>query len=420
MKVSPDHHSQMRLAILGFGREGKSVLKFLRRAPPYRGAKIFILDQKLDKNYLKDLARFDLIFRSPGVPYHLPALAAARKSGVKFSSATKLFFEQCPAKIIGVTGTKGKSTVVTLLDKILRAAGRAPHLVGNIGRPALAVLPKLKKNSLVIFELSSFQLQDLAVSPPVAVILDLFPDHQDSHRSLGEYYAAKGNIVRYQKPADAVFFFSDSPRARRAARRSRGRKIPVGPKLFKLFSSADLYLPGAHNFRNAVMAATVAASCGVSSSVITKVVKRFRGLPHRLQFVRRIGQTSFYDDSAATNPLAAAAALRSFPGQSLVLIAGGRGKGLDYAPLTAAIKHSQTKAVLLFGQDRRAIARTIGRPGAEIILVETLEQAVKKLLGLTKFFKPAVVLLSPGAASFDQFRDYLARGDKFQELVRRL
>ncbi|MBI2100626.1 MAG: UDP-N-acetylmuramoyl-L-alanine--D-glutamate ligase [Candidatus Vogelbacteria bacterium] len=408
----------MRLAILGFGREGKSVLKFLRRAPPYRGAKIFILDQKLDKNYLKDLARFDLIFRSPGVPHNLPALVKARKRGVKFSSATKLFFEHCPSPIIGITGTKGKGTVATLLYKILRAAGKKTYLVGNIGRAALDCLPRLTKQALVVFELSSFQLQGLDISPSVAVMLDIFPDHQDSHFSLREYYAAKGNIARYQNPADTVFFFSNSPRARHTARQSRGRKIPVNPKSFKLFSPGALPLLGRHNFRNAVMTAIVASKLGIPSSIITKVVKRFRGLPHRLQLVRRIGQTSFYDDSAATNPRAAAAALEAFAGKPLALIAGGRGKRLDYAPLAAAIKHSETRAVLLFGQDRKVLARALRQTGVKVISVATLPQAVRKI---SRFISEVtVVLLSPGTTSLDQFRDYIARGDKFQELVRRL
>ncbi len=409
---------------MGFGREGKSLFNFLKHSPDYRGATIEILDQKFDKNYLKNLARFDLIFRSPGVPYNLPELARVRELArrpsrrVKFSSATKLFFEHCPSQIIGVTGTKGKGTVATLLYQIFKADGREVYLVGNIGRPALDVLPKLTGDSLVIFELSSFQLQDLNQSPPLAVILDIFPDHQDSHLSLREYYAAKANIARYQKPADTVFFFQDSPRSRLAARQGRGRKIPVNPKGFNLFSPSDLPLLGGHNFRNVAIAATVAASLGVSSSIITKVVKRFRGLPHRLQFVRRIGRTSFYDDSAATNPLAAAAGLRSFAGQSLALIAGGQGKGLNYAPLTQAIKQSQTKVVLLFGADRKVLAQALCKTGVKIVLVETLQQALRNI----SRFIPEVtaVLLSPGAASFDQFRDYTARGDKFQELVRQL
>jgi len=305
-----------------------------------------------------------------------------------------------------------------LLYQILKAAGKDVHLVGNIGIPALDVLAKLRRNSLVIFELSSFQLQDLNVSPPAAVVLDIFPDHQDSHFSLREYYAAKANIARYQKFADAVFFFQDSSRSRLAARQSRGRKIPVNPKLFSLFSPADLYLIGEHNFRNAVMAATVAAQLGVSSLIIIRVAKRFRGLPHRLQFVRRIGPASFYDDSAATNPLAAAAGLRSFAGQSLALIAGGQGKALNYAPLAQAIKHSPAKVVLLFGADRKVLARALGQTDIKVILVETLPQAVRNI----SRFIPEVtaVLLSPGATSLDQFRDYIERGEKFQQLVRRL
>src|SRR3989344_3124156 len=222
----------MKLAILGFGREGKSTLKFLKKSPQFRGAKIEILDKKFDRNYLKNLRRFELIFRSPGIPYNLPELVKARRAGVKFSSATKLFFgrlrgitlrqaqgnyrQKGGPIIVGVTGTKGKGTTSTLLYKILKNAGFDVRLAGNIGKPALDLLPKISGNlrsrrrksssTFVILELSSFQLQDLEKSPPIAVILDVFPDHQDAHRNLREYYEVKTNIARYQKKGDKIFY----------------------------------------------------------------------------------------------------------------------------------------------------------------------------------------------------------------------
>ena len=294
----------MRVAILGFGREGKSLLKFLKKSPKFRGAAIEILDRKLNKNYLKNLGRFDLIFRSPGVPWNLSALEAARKAGVKFSSATALFFENCSAKIIGITGTKGKGTTATLLYKILKAAprwrsgqaGKNVHLVGNIGKPALDILPKLKKSSSVILELSSFQLHDLKISPHIAVILDIFPDHQDSHFSLHEYYEAKSPIAHYQKKTDWVFYIKTNAQAKRIAALSRGKKVAVNPDIFTIFKPGSLLIPGFHNFKNAAMAATIAMKLGVPKPTIVKVVRGFLGMEHRLEFVREASGVRFYND----------------------------------------------------------------------------------------------------------------------------
>lgn len=225
----------MKIAILGFGGEGKSVLKFIKRLPEHKNAEIWILDAnseikipaglktRLGPGYLDNLNEFDLIFRSPGIPYMAPKLVSARKSGVKFSSATKLFFEKCPCPIIGIAGTKGKGTTSTLIYKLLKAGGRDVYLAGNIGLPAVDILPKLHKNSLVILELSSFQLQDLEKSPNIAVVLEIFPDHQEdiktakygTHRSLSEYYKSKANIAKHQSKADSVFFFADKKQSKK-------------------------------------------------------------------------------------------------------------------------------------------------------------------------------------------------------------
>src|SRR6266404_4030146 len=185
----------MKIAILGFGREGQSTLKFLQKSHLFKNSEFWIVAKKvaakiprgihrqIGRSYLKNLEKFDVIFRSPGIPYNLPELVRARKNGVIFSSLTKLFFAHCPGKIIGITGTKGKGTTATLLYNIMRAARIPVFLAGNIGKPALDILPLVKKNSYVILELSSFQLQDLTVSPPIDAVLDIFPDHQENIRT---------------------------------------------------------------------------------------------------------------------------------------------------------------------------------------------------------------------------------------------
>ena len=423
----------MNIAILGFGREGRSVLSFLQKSPRYRGATIHILDKKRSKNYLKNLERFDIIFRSPGVPWNLPELRRAWKNGVEFSSATKLFFGHAKGTIIGVTGTKGKGTTATLIYKILKAAGKDAHLAGNIGKSPLMTLPKLTRRSVVVLELSSFQLQDLGRSPHIAVVLDVFPDHQDAHLNLKEYYEAKTNIARHQKKTDKIFFFKNHPLSRWVAAKSRARKYPVLENRFALFAPEDLKTKGFHNFKNAVMAAEVARALKIPHATILKAIRKFRGLPHRLEFIRSIPYSqvlknmriSFYNDSASTNPHTTAAAIRAFPNAPTVLIAGGQDKGLNYAPLARALKHSTVKLVVLFGENKHKIAKTIKKTGVQLRLANNLHSAVKiatrfAVLLATRYSLPPIIIFSPGAASFDMFKNYADRGNKFKKIVKNL
>ncbi len=325
----------MKIAILGFGLEGKSLLKFLRQSPQFKKTDISILDKKLDKNYLKNLARFGIVFRSPGVPYNLPEIQKSIKKGVEFSSATKLFFQEAQKitgiKIIGITGTKGKGTASTLLYKILKACGKDVFLAGNIGKPAIEILPKLKENSIIILELSSFQLQDLNQSPDIAVILDTFPDHLDAHKNFREYINAKANIAKWQKKNNKIFYFSDNKYSKLIAQKSPAKKIPINTGYSNVF--VDLHriikIPGEHNIKNAVMAASIALSLGCPKEKIILTIKKFRGNEHRLELIRTIpvrnASIKFYNDSASTNPQTAAAAIKSFKEQ-IILIAGCKDK----------------------------------------------------------------------------------------------
>lgn len=433
-----------KLAILGYGREGKSVFGFIKKISEFRRAKIEIRDKKLNKNYLKNLEQFDVVFRSPGVPYNLPELKRARKSGVRFLSATKLFFDYCPTKnIIGVTGTKGKGTTSTLLHEILKVAGFDVYLAGNIGKSPLEILPKLMvrrahhKKPWVILELSSFQLQDLEKSPRIAVVLDVFPDHQDAHLNLKEYYDAKTNIARHQRKNDFIFFFKANKLSHWTAGKGDGKKISVSENGFSLFGPADLKIRGHHNFKNAIMAATVARKLGVSPKIILKTVKSFRGLPHRLELVRSIRKFShgnshnfasiyFYNDSASTNPHTTATAIKAFPNEQKILIAGGQDKGLNYAPLAKSLKNSDAKLVILFGENKNKIYKAIKKSGVQIKLVKDLNTAVRLSYKVARRLPTpydilhTVIIFSPGAASFDMFKNYADRGEQFKKIIRSL
>jgi UDP-N-acetylmuramoylalanine--D-glutamate ligase len=481
----------VKIAILGFSREGHSVLKFLQnrgmaRTKTRNGAdknEIWVLDKNrrklprgvkavFGKNYLKNLGWFDIIFRSPGVPYSLPQIQRAKKHGVEISSATKLFFEQfrgltrtgrgrsrkvdAPV-VVGITGTKGKGTTATLLYKMLKAARKNTYLAGNIGTPALDLLSKpytLAPKPYIVLELSSFQLQDLETSPHTAVILDIFPDHLDAHKSLAEYYDAKANIARYQKKNDIVFFSAHNAVSRRIARKSPGEKIAVDEKRFKLFSPSDVRIPGAHNFKNAVIAATIAQHLGVPAAAIRRVVQSFRGNEHRLEFVRKltlintdltqryaeknrprssassprksaIKFVEFYNDSASTIPQPTAAALRAFPGVPKILIAGGRAKVHDYTPIRNAL-NAETKLIVLMGENKREMKRALAGKGNKIVFAKTLKEAVRlayreaRALLATHRSSLITILFSPASASFDMFENYAERGKQFKKLVQQL
>ena len=474
----------MKIAILGFGREGKAVLKYLKKSAQYKNAEISILDKKTDKpthhnfvwcggkDYLKNLAQFDIIFRSPGIPYNLPEIQNAIKKGVKFSSATQLFFDEInkmvrrgSPQVIGITGTKGKGTTSTLLYKILKSAGkdarpeqrRRIFLAGNIGKPAVELLPKLKNNSIVILELSSFQLQDLNLpsaptgggGPNIAVVLNVFEDHLDSHKNFNEYVNSKANIAKWQRKSDKIFYDASNKRSKWIAEKSQGEKTPVS--LFQYSQEFEnelciknLKIPGEHNLKNVAMASAVAQSLGIKPEIIKKVVKNYRGMEHRLELVhsnilKNVGM-NFYNDSASTNPYTAAAAVRAFPNQPKILICGGKDKNLDYAPLAKALKNSDTKMVILFGENKKKIAKAISgiknnesphinnyvRNELRIMEVKNLKQTVqlayktaKKLINLSAY-QLITIIFSPAAASFDMFKDYEDRGKKFREIVRRL
>lgn len=396
----------MRIAILGYGVEGRSALKFLKKLCPK--ADFDIKDQKFGRNYLKHLETFDLIVRSPGVPYLTPEIQRAKRVGVEITSATKLFFKHAKGTLVGITGTKGKGTVATLLYKILRAAGKDAHLIGNMGIPMLDELPKLKKTSISVLELSSFQLQDLDVSPHIAVILDISPDHLNYHESFKEYLEAKFPISNFQFPNNKVFFFPDNRFSKAIAQKSRGKKIPVlaDKKLI-------LKIPGFHNLKNASMAAAVARSLGVSEQIVKKVARNFKGLPHRLEFVRKVGGVKYYNDSASTNPAATVAALRAFDAPK-ILIAGGASKNLSYGPLKDGIAKSNIKLVILYGENKDEICNAVGNI-THTVMAEDLKSALR--LAIYSAVKGDIVLLSPASTAFDQFSGYAERGELFKKLV---
>ena len=401
----------MRIAILGFGAEGRATSRFLKKK--YPKAELTILDQKYGSDYLKSLESFDVVYRSPGVPYNLKEIQRAIRKGIKLTSSTEAFLLGARGTVVGVTGTKGKSTTATLIHNVLKEAGRDTYIAGNIGKPAIDLLPQLRKNSISIIELSSFQLQGINCSPHIAVILDIFPEHLDTHKTFKEYLDAKRNIVLHQKKDDFVFYAPDNKYSSEVATASKGYKVAVSSAKFPV----NLSIPGTHNIKNAAMAAAVLSHLDVSPIKTLEVISSFRGLPYRLKLSCKKNKVSFYNDSASTNPETAAVALASFPGKSKILIAGGRDKNFDYKPLRDAVRRENVRLVVLFGENKEKIKRAVGH--ASLVHTTTsLDKAVK--FAFKNAEQGDYILFSPGAASFDMFDNYKERGKEFDRIARNL
>ena len=357
----------------------------------------------------------DLVVASPAIPPGHPTLAAARAAGVGVTTEICLFAERCPAPVFGVTGTKGKSTTSTLLERML-ATRFTTWLGGNIGRSLLADLPAIRPDHAVVLELSSFMLHYLGRagwSPHVAVVTMLSRDHLDWHGSAEHYLADKRQIVAHQRPGDVAVLNGADPATAALASATAARVIRFNVGGDRPF---DLQLPGTHNQLNAQAAFAVAATAGVTWDAARAAVADFNGLPHRLEVVADIGGVRWVNDSIATIPEAAVAALRSFPPGRTVQIVGGSGKkALDTTELCAVLA-SEAKAVLTVGETGDAIAAAVNRrsPGR----AQTCGDLAAAVSAARMLATPGdVVLLSPGHPSYDQFVNFERRGEAFATLA---
>src|SRR5258706_5011986 len=403
-----------KVAILGYGIEGQDVEKFLQTEK----AKVAVLDKKFDENYLENLKNFDVIVRSAGVYRFLPEIVEAEKSGITITSPIKIFFENCPAKIIGVTGTKGKGTTSTLIYEILKKAKKDVYLAGNIGKPYLELLPKLTKDSWVILEMSSFQLIDLNISPHIAVVLNITSDHMDWHKDQDEYVNAKKNIVSHQSINDFSVINEEYESSKNFAKLTKAKIVFFSkPKLQDKFKTG-LLLRGEHNLENIAAAVSVGKILGINDEEILEVVRNFKGLEHRLELVNTIDDITFYNDSFATGPQPTIAAINSFT-ESETLILGRSDKGLNYSELGKVVSQKENvKNIILIGLIRDQIKKYIINKNILDLGTSTMLEIVKKAFEITP--KGGVVILSPAAASFDMFENYKDRGNQFKSAVNTL
>ena len=446
-----------RAAVLGIGISNAPVIRFLvevgasvvacdmkeegQLGAAYRDIADLPIEFRLGKGYLERLDEFDMIFPTPGMPLDLPELVKARGKGVRQSNEIGLFLDLCEAPVIGISGSDGKTTTTTLVDEVLRAGGKEVFVGGNIGNPLLSKVFEIKADSVVVLELSSFQLQPLRKSPHIGVILNLSPNHLDHHRTMEEYAEAKEGIFRYQAPGDYAVLNLDN-----SWTRSMGSRCPGGHVFFSRHEEVpggvyvkgdeiivdvegrsgvalrldDIRLPGEHNVENFLAVTAVTTLAGCDFECLRSVAKEFAGVEHRIQFVAERRGVKFYDDSSATTPSRSIAGIRSFSAP-VVLIAGGSSKKLSFESLGEVIAE-RVKSTVLVGHTACEIQSAIekaekklGRK-ARTVMAGDFDEAVHA--AFLEASPGDVVLLSPACASFDFFRNYKARGERFKELVK--
>jgi len=449
-----------RVVVLGLARQGVSMARFLART----GARVTVSDLKtkseladriaeladlpiryvLGEHPLSLLRGTDLICVSGGVPLDIPLLVEARRKGIPLVSDAQLFLERCPARVVGITGSAGKTTTTALVGEMCRKAGLPTWVGGNIGNPLLDDLERISPQDVVVMELSSFQLELTSVSPPVAAVLNITPNHLDRHGTMEAYIAAKRRIVAFQKPEDwavlgfddanaralalatpaRVVFFSRGVQLDQGAYKTNGQlALRLGGREEVICEREEVRLRGDHNLLNVLAACALSAIVGVPVEAMREVIRTFPGVEHRLEFVREWRGVQWYDDSIATAPERVVAALRSFH-EPIVLLAGGRDKKLPWEEF-AQETVCRVRVLVTFGEAGEMIAgkveaarRSTSGVLESVVQVQTLEEAVEAAARLAR--PGDVVLLSPGGTSFDAFRDFAHRGERFKELVRAL
>ena len=451
--------NRKRVVVLGLARQGIALAHFLVE----QGAQVTVSDVKtadqlaeaiqslegLSTRYvlgghpIELLDDCDLVCLSGGVPVDLPIVVEAQKRGIELANDAQIFLERCPAPVIGITGSSGKTTTTALTGEMLRAAEFKTWVGGNIGNPLIADLASINLDDKVVLELSSFQLEVMTTSPHIAAVLNITPNHLDRHPSMEAYVAAKKRILDFQGYRDIAVLGYDDAEARQLAGDARGyvrffsQQALVGRGAFVhegqlvlrrdeeqvVCATSDVKLRGAHNVWNVLAACALAGEAGADVGAMAQVVTSFTGVAHRLQLVRELRGVRYYDDSIATAPERLIAALRSFD-EPIVLLCGGRDKHLPWDEAAQLIVERVSHAVL-FGEMTELVKSHISKAqshtsNAKLVMHEggTLENAVQVA---SQVAEPGdVVLFSPGGTSFDAYKDFVERGIKFAEYVNEL
>ncbi|TCT26870.1 UDP-N-acetylmuramoylalanine--D-glutamate ligase [Melghiribacillus thermohalophilus] len=382
---------------------------------------------------LSVLEDVDLVVKNPGIPYENVIVREAERRGIPIVTEVELAGMLIEGPLVGVTGSNGKTTTTTLIYEMILAEGKKAKIAGNIGRAASEVARNMKPDEIMVMELSSFQLLGIKdFRPHVAVLLNIFEAHLDYHKTMEHYMKAKGNIFKNQTANDVLVYNADDQRVLRLIEDARSIKVPfsietscngawadeehIYYKQQILMKRNELKLSGSHQLQNSLAAIAAVKSLDISDEAIIRVLRTFRGVKHRLQYVDTIHGRTFYNDSKATNILATSKALAAFQ-QPVILLAGGLDRGNEFDDLVPSLH--RVKAMVLFGQSAPKIERAARKAGIDqIVYVDNVKQAAKQAYSMSE--DGDVILLSPACASWDQYRTFEERGDMFIEAVHML
>lgn len=447
-----------RVLILGAARQGLALARWLAR----HGASVTLNDSRREeelsaaKNALTDvnvswalgghplelLDHADLLCPSGGVPLTLPIVQEAVRRGIPLSNDSQIFMEAVPCKTVGITGSAGKTTTTTLVGNMAKLAkGNRAFVGGNIGDPLINYVDKMSADDIAILELSSFQLDQMTVSPNVAAILNITPNHLDRHGTMEAYTEAKARILDFQTEKDIAILGQDDKGAWSLKNRVKGKLLTFslqeleeglngaylhhdgllslrdGFAYVPLLMREKVQLRGDHNIANVLAAFAIGHAAGFKLDDMLEAAEEFRGVPHRLELVRELHGVRWYNDSIATAPERAAAAVHAFD-EPIVLMLGGRDKNLPWGDL-AKLVHQRVDHVVVFGEAGEMIQKTVstaaGERGVDVRRAQTLREAVT--LAAEVASAGDVVLLSPGGTSFDEFKDFAERGEAFRKWV---
>lgn len=441
------------ITVIGAARSGAAVATLLQR----QGAKLFVSDSGKGEKvrpYLSQLSTAGIEFElgahtekvfncslmviSPGVPSTAPIVVEAQKRGIKVLSELEVASWFCPSPVIAITGSNGKTTTTTLVGRILSDAKKKHVVAGNIGTAFSAVVLELDQTTLAVLEVSSFQLDHCETFRPwISVILNITPDHMDRYgNSMERYTASKSRIFMNQTPGDIFIYNADDEWTTKGARAVTARKIgfslrqtmsegafteqnklmtSLGGKRTAIIAANEISIPGMHNLSNAMAATLVGLLCGVGPASVRATLRNFKGVEHRLEFVRTVNGVRYINDSKATNVESVWYALQSFE-EPIVLLLGGRDKGNDYSKLHELVKN-RVRAIVAMGESAEKIVAVFGSR-KKTVKASSMDEAVQAAQSLAS--QGDVVLLSPACASFDWFENYEQRGAVFKDLVQQL
>ena len=453
-----------RILVIGAARQGLAITRYLLK----QGAFVLLNDQKPAEELVSEtqglnhlnlrfsfgghpitlLENIDLIIASGGVPLDLPIIQQAIERGIPLSNEAQIFMENVKANVIGITGSAGKTTTTVLVGEIAKNAAHKEQKVwvgGNIGTPLIEQLDEIKTNDLVVLELSSFQLDLISVSPHIAAVLNITPNHLDRHANMQAYIRAKTHILDYQTKDDFLILNREDKGSWDLSPKAKGNLVTFGLKkpesdlpatflssdntldliesanITQIMPKSELKLKGEHNILNALAACAIAYAAGFSKKAIRSGIGSVKGIPHRLEFVRELKGVAWYNDSIATAPERSIAAIHSFQ-KPIILLLGGRDKNLPWQDLSKLV-HKRIKHLVIFGEAIELISRTIGPINdgdklQDIKKCNSLKDAVQTAAELAE--AGDVVLLAPGGTSFDEFCDFEERGESFKQWVKAL